>query len=815
MYRQNNKLSQQVFDKPRIIAIMKTALRRLRQDKITIEQVIDEIIAQGIDMSRTNFEDLFTTRPTRVSGAPPLVLLATIHALFRLKRNVLTAREVMELATAARLPINLFGQIMEYFTMQEWQEIWYMYLPSTRKALEKKEIIGRDSVFARLYMYMQTNTHIVISGSQGIGKTALAYALVREYEINYHCRIPCIAVTVIPTSPKELFEIIATAFSIKPLYQEPIELRINSVLKSSQIYYLVLDNYPDSDNGAHQVILKMVLQRLPMLRVIITHRHANQFSQLSNCYEEMLEPLGDDDANSPAYQLFVRVLQANGLVENIFSMELLKQCQLAQGNPFTIQFIANTYASNKEYLGVAQGIQQLITTMSPTDAYIIEFITLCRQRVTLTLLKYYMHQVGIYDEQLYQALHQLVARGIITRTIINGIQAYMIHDVLTQALLQFDNQLLLTSQKITHILRRLITIMQLFSAGTMPILTHDDVQALVDLVQYIMKLHETYIIDIMKLLVEFELVWIHYAGAAQVIILAEHCIAKFTGPHPILIKMYALLGNLCNYRSLNETAAYYFEKALDHIDSTHEKKVWALVTLDYSFNLGRTLLLADQIAATHMALRVFQEHDMQYAYARSLDCLSRIYLQQGDIKNALQYSQLALDAFVGMTNTVGYLDALTHKALLYMVMSDYEMSRQLCVQIIHESETNNWAHLNAVAKLRIAGTIILEGNADQARYYLSQAATILLRLGNTGEILFVVDVYSFILLVEGRVHEALQFNDMSTLLRDHLNLPRGVVLDALVKTKRDSIFMHRGVEYTPLIQIHDIYEVINIIRTEL
>jgi len=496
-------------------------------------------------------------------------------------------------------------------------------------------------------------------------------------------------------------------------------------------------------------------------------------------------------------------------------LELLKKCQLAQGNPFNIQFIANAYANNNEYLGITHGIQQLITTMSTTDMYIIEFIMLSRHRVTITLLKYYMRQVGVHDEQLNTTLHQLVSRGIIVRTIINGLQAYMIHDVLTQAFGQFDNQLLLTSQKITRILYRLITIMQLFSAGTMPILTHDDVQVLVDLVQHIMKLHETYIVDIMKLLVEFELVWIHYAGATQVIILAENCIAKFTGPHPILIKMYVLLGNLCNYRSLNETAAYYFEKALDHIDGTSEKQAWALVTLDYSFNLGRTLLRADQIAATHSALQIFQEYDMQYAYARGLDCLSRIYLQQGDIKNAWQYSQRALDSFVGMTNTVGYLDALTHKSLLYMVMSDYEMSRQLCVQIIHESETNNWAHLNAVAKLRIAGTLVLAGNAVQSRYYLSQAATILLRLGNTGEILFVVDVYSFILLVEGRVHEALQFNDMSTLLRDHLNLPRGVVLDALVKTKRDSIFTHRGFEYTPLTQIHDIYEVINIIRMEL
>ncbi len=808
-------VNQSLFNKPQIIAMMKTALRRLRKDKITIEQVIEQIEAQGVEMSRTRFEDLFTTRPHRMNGASPQVLIATIHALFQLKNNVLNTQEVIELATATRLPINMLGQIVEYFNIQERQEILRL-LPTTRKVLEKRELIGRDSLFAQLYMYMQSNTNLVISGEQGIGKTALAYALIREYEIHYHTRIPSIQMTTIPTSQKDVFEIIATAFAIKPLYQEPIELRINSILKSSQIYYVLLDNYPESHDNAHQIILKMVLQRLPMLRVIITSRRAHQFSQINTLHEETLTPLIDIDHNSPAYQLFKQVLQANGTGVYPFSIDLLKKCQLAQGNPFNIMVIANIYANTEEYRDTNQAVVQLMASLSTNELHIVEFIALCRQRITLPILQLYMHQIGMSEIQLHDTIKQLVARKIIFETIINEVHAYSIHDVLMLTLLQLNNQVLFTTQKISLIIRRLISIIQPLPTGTMPILTREDVVVLINLAQYVLEINDTHILYVMKFLVEWELVWVHYASTVKAIMLAEQCLEKYLQPHPIVIKLYSLLGNLHHYRSNNEQARYYFEKAITHFLTTGEKKEWALVVLDYSYNLGRTTLPSEQIVATHTAITIFHEHDMHYASARGYDCLSRIYLQNGDIKTALRYSQLSINGFAGMTDTVGYIDALIHKALLYMVTSDYEIARQLCLQVIHISETNHWTHLNATAKLRIAGIFALEGNHYLSRYYLAQSADILLRLGNTGEILFVVDVYSFILLIENRISDALQYNDISTLLRIHLNLPRGPVLEALVQSKRESVFVQRNnIKHTPLTQIHDIYEVINMIRTEL
>jgi GTPase SAR1 family protein len=574
---------------------------------------------------------------------------------------------------------------------------------------------------------MQNNTHIVISGQQGIGKTTLAYALVREYEINYCCRIPYFAMTKIPTSLKEIFDIIALAFSIKPLYKEPIELRINSVLKSSQIYYLLLDNYPNTHDNTLQTMLKIALQRLPMLRVIITSRQVRQFSQLDNLVEETLEPLNDIDFQSPAFQIFARVLRAHGSGESLFTTTHLKQCQLAQGNPFNLLLIANMYVNHQDFHSTTQAITQIITTLSLIELHIIEFITLCRKKVTVLLLTYYIQQLAITETQMQETLHQLVTRGIIAYTCINGMYTYTIHDVLMQAFLNFENHSLVAHQKLHQILRRLIAIVTPFDAGTIPIFTRDDIQILIELTHHILDINENQVVLVMKLLVAYELVWIHYASAAQVIVIAESCIAKCTVPHPVTYKLYKLLGNLYKYRA-NETATYYFTKAVNQFHHSGETLEWALTMLDFSFNLGKTQLSSEHITATQTTLSIFQEHDMQYAHARGLDCLSRIYLQQGDITKALTYSQQAINEFAGMTNTVGYIDALIHKALVYMVLNDYEIARQLFTQVIHTTDINHWTHLNAVAKLRMAATLMFDADLIHARQYLAQAADVIIAL---------------------------------------------------------------------------------------
>jgi tetratricopeptide (TPR) repeat protein len=384
------------------------------------------------------------------------------------------------------------------------------------------------------------------------------------------------------------------------------------------------------------------------------------------------------------------------------------------------------------------------------------------------------------------------------------------------AFLNNANHSLMATQKLHHILRRLIAIMQPFNTGTIPVFTQNDIQILIELIQHILEVNETQIVMIMNLIVAYELVWLHYTNTAQVILIAETCIAKCTAQHPVIYKLYKLLGNLYDYRGHNETAAYYFTKAISQFNQSGETLEWALTMLDFSFNLSKKQLSAEQMTATQMILTIFQASDMEYAYARGLDCLSRFYTQQGDITSSLQYSQQAINTFAGMTNTIGYMDALIHKALLYLILSDYEIAHQLFAQVIHITEINHWIHLNAVAKVRMAATVVLQDDPIQARYYLSQAAEVLLRLGNTSEILLVVDVYSLILLAENKTLTALQINDMSTLLREQLNFPRGIVLDDLVKSKRENIFtQYPNLTYTPLTHMHNIYEVINFIRTEL
>lgn len=110
-----------LFDKPQVIAIVKTALRRLRSQKIQVDDVIHQIMQHGVQMTRSRFEDLFTSRPNRINGASPSTIIALIHALFTLDRTILSAKEVLTLVNAARLPIHMCEQLSIHFAHEEWR----------------------------------------------------------------------------------------------------------------------------------------------------------------------------------------------------------------------------------------------------------------------------------------------------------------------------------------------------------------------------------------------------------------------------------------------------------------------------------------------------------------------------------------------------------------------------------------------------------------------------------------------------------------------------------------------------------------------
>jgi hypothetical protein len=61
---------------------------------------------QGIMMTRARFEDLFTSRPNRVTIATPTTILAFISACFDFDGRICSATDILDFADAARLPLR-------------------------------------------------------------------------------------------------------------------------------------------------------------------------------------------------------------------------------------------------------------------------------------------------------------------------------------------------------------------------------------------------------------------------------------------------------------------------------------------------------------------------------------------------------------------------------------------------------------------------------------------------------------------------------------------------------------------------------------
>ena len=170
-----------VFDKVAINDLMRTVIGRLRKQKITIPDIIAQLNANGIAISRAKFNDWFMTRPERDATAPIAVLHAVIDVLYALQPHIMTATELFSLLIATRMPINLIHAYAPYFPKEEWNKVLGLY--GIHHNLWDDAIIGQEKVIQQAYWDLLTGKCQIIVGAPGIGKTMIAGELMRQYQL--------------------------------------------------------------------------------------------------------------------------------------------------------------------------------------------------------------------------------------------------------------------------------------------------------------------------------------------------------------------------------------------------------------------------------------------------------------------------------------------------------------------------------------------------------------------------------------------------------------------------------------------------------
>jgi len=325
-----------VFDKVAINDLMRTVIGRLRKQKITIPDIIAQLNANGITISRAKFNDWFMTRPERDATAPIAVLHAVIDVLYALQPHIMTATELFSLLIATRMPINLIHAYAPYFPKEEWNKVLGLY--GIHHNLWDDAIIGQEKVIQQAYWDLLTGKCQIIVGASGIGKTMIAGELMRQYQLfkgNPIVKINLINVQSFTT----LQTLMLKQFGIQPNDYQPIKTQLNNyILRHNPI--ILFDDFEETASFTITQWLNHLHTNFTPFIWLITFRNMPEVITPIPVQITTIAPLLYEKNDSPAWMLAKRCLLKNGMFAP--QKELLQVItQITQGNPNAIQLLVN------------------------------------------------------------------------------------------------------------------------------------------------------------------------------------------------------------------------------------------------------------------------------------------------------------------------------------------------------------------------------------------------------------------------------------------------------------------------------------------
>ena len=791
------------YDKPLIITRMRTVMQRLRNQHIFVPELIHLLAHRGVLLKRQQFDDMFLTRAHRDVFIPHHDFQQLIAVLFDVHAHILSADEFIQLAIAIRLPIDQFHHYKHYFSNEDWQATLYAYGFQPQQQGPVRSIFGRDTILNRLFAVMAEKRHIVLTGPAGIGKTAIALELLRRYEMMHGQPIYYLDMRHMQTMA-QCFAQVAALFGVKPLHNEPPLLRLQMVIQKTH-FYVLLDNVDEiAESLSAATLLKQLQTHLPTLSFLVTTRDCDAAYARSAYHVESIPALDTTHQRSAACQLFTAIYQqaGGGTLDPAY---VWSSCQAVHGNPLAIGMIASAVAAGHGYGATDDVVRQTIATMSHESRQLVTLVSMVPHPMTRRLLRLLAtHMWQMNPSHYHELLTDLSQRRMMYVVGDDDDARIEVHAVIRQVIRHTC-----TPDEFQQVLGDMArTIGQLDLCwedarnSATELLVQRDIATIIACVELLLA-HQRHA-DAAHILVYGRAMWIRHGFGESVTLLVEECLTAFPSPHVLAPHILYTLGTLYGSRGMHSLALRYLQNAytaaLQHQHMPLACRIVAELGMNAVVDTNTPPTISvdtmQQYFATAFAYLITQSN-MQLS-ASVYDVYAYVCAVSGNIPDALAYNQQALELYTQHDAPSGLLEAHFNRGLILLACGEYATA------VHHLTQAKaGYAQLQiplgmAQCNLRLAGIATLRGDQVHGRVLLSEALAQLYRSGGTQDILFVMDIYSGLLMHNGLFHDTLQLCDLIESYRAERRLFRGHQLDILFHSQRQIAQHHPVGDRTPM-----------------
>lgn len=811
------------YDKAKIIDIMRLVMARLRQQQVFVADVIAALAHRDVVLTRARFDSMYLTRQDRDVPIPLEHFQVLIAVLFDFDADILYADEFMSLAIAIRIPINHVHRYMRYFPTDDWYAALQSFGIHMRAAPVKSQLLGRAPILAHVYALMTTQQHVVLTGPAGIGKTAIAIELMRRYEVYHGQPLYYLDVRGVRTLA-QLYEQLAQIFGVKSLANEPILLRLQMVLHT-KIIYILIENLDGEDGSLPpSVVVNQIQAHLPMLRCVVTSRVTNVCAGMIGFHEVAVPPLATDHIRSSACQLFFQIYQQRG-GRAIDSEYVLASCRAVNGNPLSISMIASAVVHSPLPAPANDAIRQNIDQLDTIDTQLVLLVS--SLNIPLTVQFLYLiapHVWGLGAHALQQRIDALAQRRVVYMVRSDDSTRVDVHAVVRHVIIHVTQSL-----HVRHLLRAVAHAIlathlrwEDITRDTVVAITTSDLQCILGCVTVLMTLHAND--EAAAILNLGRALWVRHGISDEAILLVEQCVAVLSSSHGAMTELLFTLGSLHSARGMIPLALTYLQRAYAQAHAETHMELRCRIAAEIGMNGVIDTSTPAQIsfeticAYFEEAVAFLVNHHDHALRASVYDLYAYVLFAAGDITQAIYYNDNAIAIYQTHAYVRGLIDAHFNRGLIFLAVGEFAQAQPALAMARAEYVRLHIPMGQAQCDLRLAAIAVLSGDLARTRASLTSAIDVLHRAGGMQDILFVMDIYSGVLMLQGEFNETISLCQRIEHFRAERRIFRGRQLDLVFQQQLQIAQQHaRTLPPTHVrFALHlTFYDVIRLIRHDL